>query len=80
MPNLVELLKPPADRVSQFKVGSAYDTTNVGLAADQSQFDYTYVTTDCAALNSGNSRCGHDYGTQLMPSEKSALLEYLKTL
>jgi hypothetical protein len=29
---------------------------------------------------SGNSRCGHDYGTWLTDDEKKALLEYLKRL
>jgi hypothetical protein len=81
VPTLAELLKPPAQRVKSFKVGNAYDTTNVGLAAEQSQFgSYTLETTDCSELNSGNSRCGHDFGTQLTPQEKTQLLEYLKTL
>jgi hypothetical protein len=38
------------------------------------------TTTDCSDLNSGNSRCGHEFGTQLSRDEKNALLEYLKTL
>jgi hypothetical protein len=80
VPTLAELLKPPAQRVSQFKVGSAYDTDNVGLAAVQTKFDYEMRTSDCSDLNSGNSRCGHPYGTNLPPEEKKALLEYLKTL
>jgi hypothetical protein len=53
---------------------------NVGLAAQQTQFNYTLTTTDCSNLNSGNSRCGHEFGTKLSPDEKKALLEYLKTL
>ena len=80
VPSLAELLKPAAERVKVFKVGSNYDTVNVGLAAEQTQFNYSYVTTDCSALNSGNSRCGHEYGTRLTAPEKKALLEYLKTL
>jgi hypothetical protein len=52
---------------------------NVGLAANQPKFGYT-LTTDCGNRNSGDSNCGHDYGTQLKPEEKKALLEYLKTL
>jgi hypothetical protein len=77
---LAELLKPPAARVKQFKVGNAYDTVNVGLAVEQTQFNATITTTDCNNLNSGNSNCGHPYGTQLSDPEKKALLEYLKTL
>jgi hypothetical protein len=80
VPTLAELLKPAAERVKAFKIGPAYDTVNVGLAVDQTQFNYTLTTTDCSDRNSGNSRCGHEYGTQLMPDEKKALLEYLKTL
>jgi hypothetical protein len=80
VPSLAELLKPAAERVPKFKIGPAYDTTNVGLAVEQTQFDYSLITTDCSALDSGNSRCGHPYGTQLTIPEKKALLEYLKTL
>lgn len=80
VPTLVELLKPAAQRVSSFQVGPAYDVQNVGLAAQQSKFDYSLQTTDCSARDSGNSRCGHEYGTSLADTEKRALLEYLKSL
>lgn len=80
VPTLVELLKPAAQRVGSFQVGPAYDVQNVGLAAQQSKFDYRLQTTDCSARDSGNSRCGHEYGTGLADSEKRALLEYLKSL
>jgi hypothetical protein len=80
VPSLAELLKPAAQRVAAFKVGPAYDVINVGLAVEQSKFDYTLQTTDCSARDSGNSRCGHEYGTSLPEAEKKALLEYLKSL
>jgi hypothetical protein len=83
VPTLVELLKPAAQRVSEFKVGPAYDTVNVGLAAEQPQSNYTLKTTDCSDRNSGNSRCGHEgngFGTNLSDQDKKALLEFLKTL
>jgi mono/diheme cytochrome c family protein len=80
VPTLAELLKPAAQRVKQFKIGPAYDPVNVGLAVEQPQFDYTVTTTDCSDLSSGNSNCGHEFGTQLTDAEKKALLEYLKTL
>ena len=79
VPTLAELLKPAAQRVKSFKIGSAYDTVNIGLAVEQAQFDYTLTTTDCSDRNSGNSNCGHEFGTQLTDQEKKALLEYLKT-
>ena len=66
-----------------FKVGPAYDTTNVGLAAEQpSPIAQTLQTTGCEAdeLDSGNSNCGHEFGWALSPEDKKALLEYLKTL
>jgi hypothetical protein len=80
VPTLAELLKPAADRVTKFKIGPAYDIVNVGLAAEQTQFNVELETTDCSDLNSGNSRCGHEFGTQLSSDDKKALLEYLKTL
>lgn len=80
VPTLTELLKPAADRVASFKIGPAYDTVNVGLAVDQTKFDYTLHTTDCGDKDSGNSRCGHEFGTALSAEDKKALLEYLKTL
>jgi hypothetical protein len=80
VPTLAELLKPASQRVKAFKIGSAYDTVNIGLAVEQTQFNYTLTTTDCSDRNSGNSNCGHEFGTQLTDQEKKALLEYLKTL
>ncbi len=85
VPSLAELLKPPAQRVPSFQVGPAYDLDNIGLAKTQTKFgSYSYQTTaDCGGDKrdaSGNSRCGHDFGTSLSDAEKRALLEYLKTL
>ena len=80
VPTLVELLKPAAERVKEFKIGPAYDIENVGLAVQQTQFDFTLKTTDCSERNSGSSRCGHEFGTKLSADDKKALLEYLKTL
>lgn len=81
VPSLAELLKPAAERVASFKVGPAYDIQAIGLAAEQSKFGaYSLTTTDCSARNSGNSRCGHEFGTTLPAADKLALLEYLKTL
>ncbi|WP_279598648.1 di-heme-cytochrome C peroxidase [Methylobacterium sp. J-026] len=77
---LADLLKKPDQRRQAFKVGPNYDIDAVGLAEDQTLFDYTLKTTDCTDRNSGNSRCGHAYGTDLSADEKKALLEYLKSL
>lgn len=80
VPTLADLLKPTSERPATFQVGPAYDPVTVGLATDQTMFNYTLKTTDCSDRNSGNSRCGHEFGTQLSPPEKRALLEYLKVL
>jgi hypothetical protein len=80
VPSLAELLKPAAQRVATFKVGPNYDLVNVGLAAEQSAFLQQRQTTGCEDLASGNSRCGHEFGTMLSAAQKQALLEYLKTL
>ncbi|MGR9106417.1 MAG: di-heme-cytochrome C peroxidase [Gammaproteobacteria bacterium] len=82
VPTLADLLEPVDKRPVEFNVGSNYDPEKVGLAVDQSKFDYVLKTTDCEGLNvaSGNSRCGHEFGTKLSPEDKAALLEYLKIL
>ena len=80
VPTLAELLKPAAQRMSKFSVGAKYDIENVGLAATQDGSSQTRTVTDCSGLNSGNSRCGHEFGTSLSEADKKALLEYLKTL
>ncbi|GGK33917.1 di-heme-cytochrome C peroxidase [Salinarimonas ramus] len=78
--SLEELLKPASERKASFALGPTYDIEAVGLADTQTRFGYTLVTTGCDDLSSGNSRCGHEYGTDLSDTEKGALLEYLKTL
>jgi hypothetical protein len=79
VPTLAELLKPSAQRTSKFSLGAKYDIENIGLAATQDGSDARPVT-DCSDLNSGNSKCGHEFGTNLSDGDKKALLEYLKTL
>jgi mono/diheme cytochrome c family protein len=80
VPNLWELLTPPAQRKSSFMVGSKeYDMKNVGYVTDKSPFnDGNFVVN--ADINSGNSNAGHDFGTTLSDDDKWALIEYLKQL
>ncbi|QGM99485.1 hypothetical protein F7D14_01565 [Methylocystis parvus] len=82
VPTLADLLKPPKDRPESFAVGPAYDLENVGLAKTQTKFNFVYKTTAaCEGIDaSANSRCGHNFGTQLDDRQKKALLEYLKSL
>jgi hypothetical protein len=79
VPTLADLLKADKDRPLSFKVGPDYDPVNVGLAVEQTRFNYTLVT-GCTDRTSGNSNCGHNFGTTLTPDQKAALLEYLKVL
>jgi hypothetical protein len=80
VPTLAELLKPPAQRKTTFSLGPKYDIDNIGLAETQDPSSPTRTVTGCDKLNSGDSNCGHDFGTKLTDPEKKALLEYLKTL
>lgn len=80
VPSLNKLLKPSSERVSKYKVGTAYDISNVGLAVEETRFDYTSKTTGCKNRNSGNSNCGHEYGIKLTSLQKKALIEYLKSI
>jgi hypothetical protein len=76
VPTLAQLLKPPAERMKQFYVGSReFDPQVVGLVTDNT----TNATSFDTALP-GNSDAGHTYGTALSDSEKRELLEYLKSL
>ncbi|MCX8255596.1 hypothetical protein RHAL1_00671 [Beijerinckiaceae bacterium RH AL1] len=80
VPSLAELLKPASQRVKAFQLGPEYDPATVGLASKQPQTHFTLHVTGCDDLLSGNSNCGHEYGTHLPDNDKRALLEYLKTL
>src|SRR5262249_51875809 len=81
VPSMADLLKPARDRPTSFEVGPAYDPDTLGLAERQPQGRrHLRVLDDCRALDSGNSNCGHEFGTRLPEDAKKALLEYIKTL
>ena len=80
VPTLADLLTPAPQRPKVFSVGPNYDIVSVGLAKSQPATSFSFQTTDCANLNSGNSNCGHVYGTTLPAADKAALIEYLKKL
>lgn len=79
VPTLADLLEPPATRPARFRIGPAYDLERVGLAREQAPGP-ALTTTGCEDVQSGNSRCGHDFGTRLPAREKRALLEFMKGL
>jgi hypothetical protein len=78
--SLAQLLTPAAQRLASFRIGPQFDPVNVGLVVDQVAFAQLRQTTACEDLDSGNSRCGHEFGTTLPADDKQALIEYLKTL
>ena len=80
VPSLAELLKPASERAKSFELGPQYDPETVGLATTQPQTHFTLHVTGCENILSGDSNCGHEYGTHLPDEDKRALLEYLKTL
>jgi mono/diheme cytochrome c family protein len=80
VPTLSDLLKPAGDRPKAFELGNRYSTKLMGLDRDQGPSATERDTKGCSDLDSGESRCGHDYGTNLKEAEKAALLEYLKSI
>jgi hypothetical protein len=77
VPDMIELLKPAAERPTTFYVGNwEFDPERLGFEwsspfPNQFLFD-TSIT--------GNSNSGHEHGTQLSAADQRALIEYLKTL
>ena len=61
-------------------MGPVYDPEEGGLAAEQPEGAFVLQTTGCENPASGNSRCGHEYGVDLDPEAKEALIAYLKRL
>jgi len=80
VPNLREMLTPPADRPTSFWRGSdLVDTENGGFVSTEGADPYRYtIPVDTSVA--GNANTGHLWGTDLNAAEKEALLAYLKTL
>lgn len=73
VPNLDELLKPAAERVKQFRLGTQeFDPVKVGY---QNSGSYLFDTT-----LPGNSNAGHEYGPGFTPLQRRQLIAYMKTL
>jgi hypothetical protein len=82
VPTLRDLLEPADLRPKQFYRGDdVYDGQRLGFVHDQPQRDghqfFLYDTTLPGNANSGHE--GERYGTLLVPEQKDALVEYLKT-
>lgn len=85
VPNLHQLLLPPAERVASFRVGTReFDPKRVGYSTDEAAPGNTQVfsTVDARGLPiPGNSNAGHDYGNgRLDDAARFALIEYMKKL
>ncbi|MCX6110625.1 MAG: di-heme-cytochrome C peroxidase, partial [Proteobacteria bacterium] len=80
VPNLRQLLTPPAQRIKQFYIGSlVFDPQNVGFTyANPGNQTDTITLLDTSTPGSSNT--GHAYGTDLTDDQKTQLIEYLKTL
>lgn len=82
--NLRELLLPPAQRMTEFFVGTReFDPVNVGFQTDASAPGNTFrfQTKDARGTAiDGNSNAGHDYNNAaLKEGDIRALIEYMKT-
>ncbi len=79
VPSLRDLLAPDAARTKVFYRGyDVYDPVNVGFVSSGPGAESGGWKEDTAERGNGNQ--GHDYGIDLAPDDKNALLEYLKTL
>jgi hypothetical protein len=87
VPNLRELLEPEDKRTKVFYRGyDVYNPDDVGFItsnAEAAHFGWTIQIERTGwkhdVSERGNGNKGHTYGTMLTPTEKRALLEYLKT-
>jgi hypothetical protein len=78
VPNLWQLLTPPAQRTTSFNVGSRlFDPKNVGFSTESSPSKNGRFAVD---PEKGNGNGGHDYGTGLTDDERWQIIEYMKTL
>ncbi len=79
VPTLRALLDPAAERPGVWFRGSdELDLARVGYRADVAEGAFRYDTS-----RPGNANTGHEgpaYGTALSPSDKDAIVEYMKTL
>jgi mono/diheme cytochrome c family protein len=79
VPSLRDLLEVPANRPKDFYRGyDVYDPVKVGFVSEGPAAARQGFHFDTAKPGNGNG--GHLYGTGLAPTDKKALIEYLKSL
>ena len=79
VPTLVDLLEKTDSRPKLFRRGyDVYDPVRVGFVSSGPEAERVGTVFDTAQSGGGND--GHLYGTDLSANDKTALIEYLKTL
>jgi hypothetical protein len=79
VPTLTDLLETPARRPKVFYRGyDVIEWQKVGFVSTGPEAERLGFRYDTSVPGNGNG--GHLWGTALSPSEKNALIEYLKTL
>lgn len=79
VPYLQDLLETPENRTPVFYRGyDVYDPEKVGFVAEGAEAEKVGFKYDTSVPANGNQ--GHLYGTDLPAKDKTALIEYLKTL
>ena len=78
VPSLQDLFEKPQDRTPVFYRGyDVYNSETVGFVSQGVEAERQGFKYDTQVV--ANSNQGHLYGTDLLPEEKTALIEYLKT-
>lgn len=84
VPNLYQLLLPPAKRETRFYTGTyQFDVKHVGYLMDPSEENSFLfkATNDDGSVRWGNYNGGHDYGNAALKEEdRLDLVEYMKSL
>lgn len=79
VPTMADLLEPPASRPAEFYRGfDVYDQERMGFVSQGEDAERFGSHFDVGVA--GNDNGGHLWGTELSPEEKTALIEYMKTL
>ncbi len=82
VPTLRDLLEPAENRPKSFYRGDdVYDPVKVGFVSDASERNGRKLFKLDTSV-AGNSNAGHEgeeYGTNLLPNQKDAVVEYLRT-
>ena len=84
VPTLYDLFLPPAQRPSEFWLGTRqFDATKIGfVATPRPDNAFKFLTRDpTGKIIEGNSNLGHDYGNAaLSDADRWALVEYMKVI